>query len=122
MGLMPRVRTIPQTQPAMSLLEPGPHALASLVTPDPGAIVSRKVLAEAGGRVVCFAFGEGEGLTEHTTPFEAMLVIVEGSARVGIGGGSWEVGAGELIALPAGIPHSVHALSPVRLVLVMIKA
>lgn len=106
----------------MSLLESGPHSVHELVVPDIGAIVSRKVLAAEGGRVVLFAFGAGEGLSEHTTPYEAMLVLMEGRARVGVAGVEAEVAAGQIMALPAGIPHSVHALEPVRLVLIMVKA
>jgi quercetin dioxygenase-like cupin family protein len=98
-----------------------PAPLASLVEVQAGAVVSRIVLKERSGNVTLFAFGAGEGLTEHTTPHEALVVGVDGEAEITIGGEAHAVAAGEGLRLPAGVPHAVRALSPFRMMLVMLR-
>lgn len=105
----------------MSLIPFEPVLVHDLVTPQAGSVVSRKVLAASGGRVVLFAFAAGEGLSEHTTPFEAMIVLLEGRARVGLDSQTFVMEAGSLMPLPAGRPHSVHAVTDLRLALVMVQ-
>jgi quercetin dioxygenase-like cupin family protein len=71
--------------------------------------------------VTLFAFAEGEGLSEHTAPFDALIVVTDGQAEVTIAGERHAVRAGETIRLPAGVPHAVHAPADVRLLLVMLR-
>ncbi len=99
----------------------GAQSLGSLVDYQPGSIVSRQILKDRGGSVTAFAFDAGEGLSEHTTPHEALIQVIDGTARVEIAGQALEVGAGEMIRLPAGIPHAVQAEERFQMLLVMIR-
>lgn len=95
--------------------------LAELVSYQKGSVVSRKVLGGKGGNVTLFAFAEGEGLTEHTSPYAAMVVVLDGRASIRIGGEPFELSAGEAITLPAEVPHALDAAQPFKMMLVMIR-
>ncbi len=99
----------------------GPQSLRNLVDYQAGSIVSRQIAKVGGGSVTAFAFDAGEGLSEHTTPHEALIQIIDGTARVEIAGVAHAVGAGEIIHLPAGIPHAVQAEERFQMLLVMIR-
>jgi len=92
-----------------------------LVDYQSGSIVSREILKGAAGKVTLFAFDEGEGLSEHTSPFNALVQIVEGEAQVAVSGQPRRVKAGELILMPAGQPHALKALQRFKMVLTMIR-
>lgn len=96
--------------------------LAELLQYQPGSIVSRVLLKNQGGTVTLFAFDRGEGLSEHTAPFEALVFIVDGDAEVEIAGEAYSLRQGETITLPANIPHAVRATSPFKMLLTMIRA
>src|SRR6185369_12047536 len=83
--------------------------LVELLQYQDGAIVSRVLLKNKGGAVTLFAFDQGEGLSEHTAPFEALVFVVDGEAEVEIAGKVYRVRAGETITLPANIQHAVRA-------------
>jgi quercetin dioxygenase-like cupin family protein len=87
-----------------------------------GAIVSRVLLKNKGGTVTLFAFEQGEGLSEHTAPFDAMVLIVDGEAEVEIAGDPYRVAQGETITLPANVPHAVKAATRFKMLLTMIRA
>jgi quercetin dioxygenase-like cupin family protein len=72
--------------------------------------------------VTLFAFAEGEGLSEHTAPFDALIVVTDGTAEINIDGEHHAVGAGEALRLPADVPHAVHAPADVRMLLIMLRA
>lgn len=95
--------------------------LADMVAYQPGSVVSRKVLGGKRGNATLFAFTEGEGLTEHTSPYDAMVVVLDGEARIRVGGAMYTVAAGETITLPAGVPHALDAEARFKMLLVMIK-
>jgi len=97
------------------------QTLSEMVAYQPGSVVSRKVLGGKGGNVTLFAFAAGEGLTEHTTPYAALVVILDGEARIRIGGATHTVAEGETITLPAGVPHALDADVLFKMMLVMIK-
>jgi quercetin dioxygenase-like cupin family protein len=97
------------------------HACA-LVTYQPGTVVSRTLLRNPAGTVTAFAFDAGEGLSEHTAPFDALVLNLEGEADISIAGVSHRLSAGQLLKLPAGQPHAVKATTPFKMLLVMIKA
>ena len=99
-----------------------PAALDALVEYQDGAIVSRQVMKTPGGSVTAFAFDAGQGLSEHTTPHEALVQVIDGAARVDLAGKSHELGPGEAIRLPAGVPHSVHAGTRFKMLLVMLRS
>src|SRR5947209_1106567 len=96
--------------------------LAELLQYQAGSIVSRVLLKNKGGTVTLFAFDEGEGLSEHTAPFDALVVVSDGEADIEIAGESFRVRQGETITLPANRPHAVRATSKFKMLLVMIRA
>jgi quercetin dioxygenase-like cupin family protein len=85
------------------------------------AVVSRVLLKNPGGTITLFAFAKGEGLSEHTAPFDALVLGVEGEAEIQISGQKYRLQEGETITMPARQPHAVHALSDFKMLLVMIK-
>ena len=95
---------------------------ASLVGVQSGAVVSRELISKPQGTVTIFAFDQGQGLSEHTAPFDALVHALEGRVQITIGGVAHEVGEGELIIMPANIPHALSALTPFKMMLVMIRA
>jgi len=95
---------------------------AALVDYQPGSIVSREILKKTAGRVTLFAFDDHEGLSEHTSPFDALVHVLEGEVEITISGKPHKVGAGELILMPADKPHALKALSRFKMVLTMIRS
>jgi len=93
-----------------------------LVAYQEGSIVSRKIVAQPGGNVTLFAFAAGEELSEHTTPYDALLHVVDGEAVVRIEATVHRVGAGRAVILPAGRPHAVRADQPFRMLLTMVRS
>ena len=86
------------------------------------SVISRVLLKNSGGTITLFAFDNGEGLSEHKTPYDAFLSVVEGSARIRIADREHSLNAGDSIVLPADIPHAVDAVTGFKMLLVMIKA
>lgn len=103
-------------------IDAGAVELAGLVDYQDGSVVSRQVVKTPGGSVTAFAFDAGQGLSEHTTPQEALIQVIDGSARVEIAGAPHQVRAGEAIRLPGGVPHAVQAEDRFKMVLVMIRS
>lgn len=99
----------------------GVVALSALVDYQPGAVVSRTLVKKPAGTVTAFAFDAGEGLSEHTAPFDALAMVVDGACDISIAGTSHRVSAGDLLRLPAGQPHSVKAVTRFKMILVMIR-
>ncbi|MEW6515481.1 MAG: cupin domain-containing protein [candidate division FCPU426 bacterium] len=95
--------------------------LAALVDYQTGAVVSRTLIDKSAGTVTLFAFDRGQGLSEHTAPFDALVFIYEGAAEVTISGEGRRVIGGEVILMPARQPHSLRALEPFKMMLVMIR-
>ena len=96
--------------------------LVDLLQYQDGSIVSRVLLKNKGGTVTLFAFDEGEGLSEHTAPFDALVVVIDGDADIEIAGESFKVRQGETITLPANRPHAVKAAAKFKMLLIMIRA
>src|SRR5690606_24492293 len=86
------------------------------------SIVSRVLLKNRWGNVTLFAFDTDEELSEHTCPYEALLQVVDGTGEVTIGGERYELTAGQMIVLPAGIPHAVRAPERFKMLLTIIRA
>jgi quercetin dioxygenase-like cupin family protein len=99
-----------------------PAQAAGLVEYQSGSVVSRTVVAKSTGTVTLFAFDEGEGLSEHTAPFDALVQIVDGEAEITVADTTHRVRAGELLLMPADIPHALHAASRFKMILTMIKS
>ena len=96
--------------------------LSELLQYQDASIVSRVLLKNKGGTATLFAFGEGEGLSEHTAPFDALVVVLDGEAEIQIADESFTVRTGETITLPANRPHAVRATSNFKMLLIMIRA
>lgn len=87
-----------------------------------GAVVSRILLKRAGGTITLFAFDEGQSLSEHTAPFDAVAHVLEGEAEITIAGTPLGVSAGELVLMPANQPHAITARTRFKMLLTMIRA
>jgi quercetin dioxygenase-like cupin family protein len=107
---------------APDALSAGPVALAGLVAAQPASVVSRTLVKKPTGTITLFAFDQGQALSEHTAPFEALVQVLEGEAEISIGGTPYRVKGGEAILLPAGIPHGVNAVAPFKMLLTMIRS
>jgi quercetin dioxygenase-like cupin family protein len=97
------------------------QATADLVHYQDGTVVSRTLIRKPTGTVTVFAFDQGESLSEHTAPFDALAFVVDGETDITIAGEAHRVGAGEMLLLPAGKPHGVKAVTRFKMVLVMIR-
>ena len=95
--------------------------LAGLVAVQPGAVVSRTVVSKPVGTVTVFAFDQGQGLSTHSAPYDAMVWILEGEAEIAIDGQPLQAKTGDMVLMPANRPHALNALRPFKMALVMIK-
>lgn len=96
--------------------------LASLVNYQDGSIVSREILKKPTGSLTVFAFDQGQGLSEHISPFDAVVYILDGEAEIKIAGESFNFKKGEFITVPAGKPHSLKAAQKFKMLLTMIRS
>lgn len=96
--------------------------LKELVNYQDGAVVSKTLVDRKGvGTITLFSFAAGQGLSEHTAPFDAVVEIVDGAAEITIDGVAQTVDAGQLLIMPAHHPHSLHAAQPFKMLLTMIR-
>ena len=96
--------------------------LVDLADYQPGAIVSREILRKKTGTVTLFAFDAGQGLSEHTAPFDALVQVLDGEAEITIAGKRHRVRTGETILMPAQKPHALRADSRFMMMLTMLRA
>jgi quercetin dioxygenase-like cupin family protein len=94
----------------------------ALLSYQDGAVVSRTLVKKKTGTVTLFAFDEGEGLSEHTAPFDALVYLLDGEAEIVISGASHHLKAGEMILMPANQPHALKATKRFKMMLTMIKS
>ena len=87
-----------------------------------GAVVSRTLIDKKAGTVTMFALDEGQGLSEHTAPYDAMIMITDGRAEVSIAGEPFLLGPGEMIVMPANKPHALRAVASFKMLLIMIRS
>jgi len=95
--------------------------LADNVEVAAGSVVSKTILDKKTGTLTLFAFDKGQGLSEHTSPYDATVQIVEGEAELVVGGTPNRVKAGQLFIMPANVPHSVRAVERFKMLLIMIR-
>jgi quercetin dioxygenase-like cupin family protein len=95
--------------------------LIDLIDYQEGSVVSRTIMDKKAGTVTLFAFDENEGLSEHTAPFDALVYILKGEAKVTISGKPFKLKEGELIIMPANEPHSLSAVTKFKMLLIMIR-
>jgi len=96
--------------------------LAGMVDYQDLSIVSKEIIKKETGTVTLFAFSKGQGLSEHTAPFDAMVTVLDGEGEISIDGNPVMVKAGEMIIMPANIPHALKAVERFKMMLVMIKS
>ncbi len=99
-----------------------PLPLLGLIGYQDGSIVSREMLKKPTGTITVFAFDAGQGLSEHTAPYDAFVQILDGEAEVSIDGKAATVKAGEAIIMPANKPHALQAAKRFKMMLVMIRS
>jgi quercetin dioxygenase-like cupin family protein len=115
---------MPQDADPKSKGFPAAHAsnAAELVAYQDGAVVSREIVKRPAGNVTLFAFDEGQGLTEHTSPFDALVHVLEGEVEITISGNPQRLQAGEIILMPASQPHALKAIKRFKMILTMVRS
>ena len=98
------------------------QSLLELIEYSKDSIVSKTILNKSVGTITLFAFDQGQGLSEHTSPYDAVVQILDGSARITIGAEDKTVTQGKIIVMPAHVPHAVNAESRFKMLLTMIRA
>jgi quercetin dioxygenase-like cupin family protein len=101
---------------------PAVRTMTELVAYQAGSVVSRTLAKTSGGSVTVFAFDVGQGLSEHTAPFDAFVQVIDGQTEITIAGVPFRLEAGQMIIMPANRPHALRALTPFKMVLTMLKA
>lgn len=99
----------------------GPRRLTDLVEYQDGSVVSRVLFRNQGGVMTVFAFAEGQGLTEHSSPHGAIVQILDGDVSITVGGDEYRVGEGEALHLPASVPHALQGGAPFKMLLTILK-
>ncbi len=102
--------------------QPEAMAFADLIDYQEGTVASKTIIKKETGTVTLFSFDEGQGLSEHTAPFDAMIFILDGDAEVTISGKPYRLSVGDMIIMPAGEPHAVQSLKRFKMVLTMIRS
>ena len=109
---------------SLNAIQPKPQVfqIAELIDYQQGSVVSRQLLKKTAGNITLFAFDAGEGLSEHTAPYDALVQVLEGQAVITIEGTAYQLGGGESIIMPAGKPHALKAEVPFKTVLTMSRS
>lgn len=100
---------------------PQVHSLVEMLDYQEGSVVSKTLIQKKTGTVTLFAFDKGQGLSEHTAPFDAMAYILDGEAEITISGEPYRLSRGDMIIMPANEPHALHAANRFKMMLTMIK-
>ena len=98
------------------------RSLVDLITYQDASVVSKTLLEKKTGTVTLFAFDKGQGLSEHTAPFDAMVLVLEGIAEIVIAGNPVEVRQGEMLIMPANHPHALKAVDRFKMMLTLIRS
>jgi quercetin dioxygenase-like cupin family protein len=96
--------------------------IVDLINYQDDSVVSRTLIDKKAGTITLFAFDEGQGLSEHTAPFDALVLILDGEAGITISGKTHRLREGEMIIMPANKPHALKAVGKFKMMLTMIKA
>jgi len=109
-------------QPANEKLEAQALRLVDLVDYQDGSVVSREIISKKTGTVTLFAFDKGQGLSEHTAPFDALVYLLDGEAEITISDKPFHLKEGEMIIMPAQQPHALKATEKFKMLLIMIRS
>jgi quercetin dioxygenase-like cupin family protein len=96
--------------------------MSELVAYQAGSVVSRIIVKKSTGNVTVFAFDQGQGLSEHTTPFDALVHLLDGAAEITVGGTPYDLRAGDMILMPPNVPHALKANERFKMALTMIRS
>jgi len=96
--------------------------LTDLVGYQKDAVVSKTIIDKKTGTVTLFAFDQGQGLSEHTAPFDAMVQVLDGEVEIRIAGNPYRLNAGQTIIMPANQPHALTAVAPFKMLLTMVRS
>jgi quercetin dioxygenase-like cupin family protein len=102
--------------------EPQVAQVTDLIAYQAGSIVSREIISRPTGTVTLFAFDAGQGLSEHTAPFDAMVSVLDGEVEITISGKKYALKTGDMIVMPANRPHALKAVASFKMLLTMIKS
>ncbi|HWR25523.1 MAG TPA: cupin domain-containing protein [Methanosarcina sp.] len=103
-------------------LKAKPFKVENLIEYQEGAVVSKEIIRKGSGTVTIFAFDKGEGLSEHTAPFDAVVQVIDGKTEITISGNKNVLEKGDLIIMPANEPHALQALERFKMILTMIRS
>ncbi len=95
--------------------------IAAAIDYSPGSVVSKTLIKKDTGNITLFSFDKGQGLSEHSAPFDAFVLVLDGAAEITIGGQKSTYNAGQFVIMPANIPHALQAIEKIKMLLVMIK-
>ncbi len=95
---------------------------AELIAVQPQAVVSRTLINQKSGTVTLFAFDAGQGLSEHTAPYDALVHLLEGEMEIAVAGQPYRLSGGQMLLMPAGQPHALRANLPSKMLLIMIRS
>jgi quercetin dioxygenase-like cupin family protein len=98
------------------------YALDKLIEYQKGSVVSRTLIDKPSGTVTLFAFDKGQGLSEHTAPFDALVEVIDGEVEISLSGKPSRVKQGEMLIMPANKPHALKAVTSFKMMLTMIKS
>jgi quercetin dioxygenase-like cupin family protein len=96
--------------------------MADLIGYQTGSVVSRTLINKKTGTVTLFAFDEGQGLSEHTAPYDALVYVLDGTVNVTISGKTQRLSSGDMVIMPANEPHALHGVKAFKMLLVMVKS
>jgi len=99
-----------------------PKSLVDLVNYQTEAVVSKTIIEKKAGTVTLFAFDQGQGLSEHTAPFDALVQVLDGEVEIKISGKPFHLKQGEMIIMPANEPHALKAVKSFKMLLTMIRS
>lgn len=109
--------------PQPEQLPPGVAAdLVGFIGYSPGSVVSKTLVDKRAGTLTLFAFDEGQGLSEHSAPFDALVQVLDGEVEITIGGKPVRAAAGQIVRMPASVPHALRAAKPFKMLLIMIRS
>ncbi len=98
-----------------------PKQITQAIQYQEGSVVSKEILKKPAGTITMFAFDKGQGLSEHKTPYDALVLVVDGVAEITVAGVKSEVKTGEMLQMPANAPHALKAVKQFKMMLIMIK-
>ncbi len=99
-----------------------PKDISQLITVQPESVVSKELVNRPSGTVTLFAFDRGQGLSEHSAPYDALVFVLEGIAEISLSGVKNTVNPNQILLMPAGVPHAVKSVAPLKMLLIMIKS